>query len=76
MSNIWCREFLENDNITFNDNGTLTYIPRRKIVYVPEMSVNNPAKDMLNVPNIPLLVSVVKIGFIASILNNSNNKTS
>ncbi|EFN62240.1 Scavenger receptor class B member 1 [Camponotus floridanus] len=49
------QEFLENNNITFNDNGTLTYIPRRKIVYVPEMSVNNPAKDMLNVPNIPLL---------------------
>ncbi|XP_050453412.1 scavenger receptor class B member 1-like [Cataglyphis hispanica] len=49
------QEFLENDNITFNDNGTLTYIPRRTVTYVPELSVSDPTKDIINVPNIPVL---------------------
>lgn len=49
------QEFVQHDNITFNDNGTMTYIPRRKVVYVPEMSINNPANDIVNVVNVPLL---------------------
>lgn len=49
------QEFLEHDNITFNDNNTMSYIPRRRIVYVPEMSINNPENDIVNVPNVPFL---------------------
>lgn len=49
------QEFLENSNITFNDNGTMSYIPRRTVTYVPEMSVGNPEKDIVNVPNVPFL---------------------
>lgn len=50
------REILEHQNITFNDNGTMTYIPRRRVVYIPELSVSDPMKDMVNVPNVPILV--------------------
>ncbi|KAL6433334.1 hypothetical protein ACFW04_006477 [Cataglyphis niger] len=49
------QEFLENENITFNDNGTLTYIPRRTVTYVPELSISDPTKDIINVPNVPVL---------------------
>ncbi|XP_012221709.1 scavenger receptor class B member 1-like isoform X2 [Linepithema humile] len=49
------QEFLENDNVTFNDNDTITFIPRRKVVYVPEMSVGDPKKDKVMVPNIAYL---------------------
>ncbi|XP_011870818.1 PREDICTED: scavenger receptor class B member 1-like isoform X2 [Vollenhovia emeryi] len=49
------QEFLVNDNVTFNDNGTMTYIPRRTIAYVPEMSVGDPSEDIINIPNLPFL---------------------
>ncbi|XP_011640597.1 LOW QUALITY PROTEIN: scavenger receptor class B member 1-like [Pogonomyrmex barbatus] len=49
------QEFLLNDNITFNDNGTMTYIPRRTVVFVPEKSISDPMKDMVIVPNVPYL---------------------
>lgn len=49
------QEFLENKNVTFHDNGTLTYVPRRSVYYVPELSIGNPDKDFVNVPNIPML---------------------
>ncbi|KAG5347598.1 SCRB1 protein, partial [Acromyrmex charruanus] len=49
------QEYLVNDNITFNDNNTMSYIPRRTVVYVPEMSVGDPMEDIVNVPNVPYL---------------------
>ncbi|KAG7212604.1 hypothetical protein KM043_012897 [Ampulex compressa] len=49
------QEFLENRNVTWNDNGTISYIPKRTVFYVPEMSVGNQEKDMIFVPNVPLL---------------------
>ncbi|KAH0951798.1 hypothetical protein HN011_007991 [Eciton burchellii] len=49
------QELLEHNNITFNDNGTMTYFPNRSIIYVPEMSKNDPKKDMVRVPNVPIL---------------------
>ncbi|TGZ46958.1 scavenger receptor class B member 1 [Temnothorax longispinosus] len=49
------QEFLVNDNITYNDNGTMTYIPRRTVVYVPELSTRDPMKDIVHVPNVPFL---------------------
>jgi len=53
------REYIVNDNITFNDNNTMSYIPRRTVVYVPEMSVGDPMEDIVNVPNVPYLVSTI-----------------
>ncbi|XP_066584676.1 scavenger receptor class B member 1-like [Prorops nasuta] len=49
------QEFLENENITWNDNGTISYSPKRSVFYVPEMSVGDPEVDLINVPNIPML---------------------
>ncbi|XP_015179933.1 PREDICTED: scavenger receptor class B member 1-like [Polistes dominula] len=49
------QEFLEHTNITFNDNGTLTYIPRRTVFFVPELSISDPEKDFVYVPNIGML---------------------
>jgi len=53
------REYIVNDNITFNDNNTMSYIPRRTVVYIPEMSVGDPMEDIVNVPNVPYLVSTI-----------------
>ncbi|KAK2577977.1 hypothetical protein KPH14_008412 [Odynerus spinipes] len=49
------QEFLENQNVTFHDNGTITYVPKRSVYYVPELSSGDPEKDFVNVPNIPML---------------------
>lgn len=49
------QEFVVHDNITYNDNGTMTYIPRRTVVYVPEKSVGDPMMNIVNVPNVPFL---------------------
>lgn len=37
----------------------ISYIPKRTIIYVPEMSINDPKKDIIHVPNIPMLVSII-----------------
>lgn len=50
------REIVENHNITWYEN-MISYIPKRTIIYVPEMSINDPKNDIVHVPNIPMLVS-------------------
>lgn len=50
------RESLENHNVTFHDNGTMSFIPKRTVVFIPEMSVSDPTKDYVKVPNVILLV--------------------
>jgi hypothetical protein len=47
---------MEHYNVSFNDNGTLTEIPRHPLVWVPEMSAGK-EDDMFVLPNIALLVS-------------------
>lgn len=59
MSLCFRREILENQNVTWNDNGTLSYIPKRSVVFKPELSVGNPVEDRIRVPNIPMLVSIL-----------------
>ncbi|XP_054002361.1 scavenger receptor class B member 1 [Hylaeus anthracinus] len=49
------QEILENENITWHKNNTMSYIPRRTIVYIPEMSVRDPKEDIVHVPNVPML---------------------
>lgn len=49
------REFLQHDNVTFYENGTLSYIPVRHSVPVPEMSVGDPMTDIITTPNIALI---------------------
>ncbi|XP_012059042.1 PREDICTED: scavenger receptor class B member 1 [Atta cephalotes] len=63
------QEYIVNDNITFNDNNTMSYIPRRTVVYVPEMSVGDPMEDIVNVPNVPylgILSALSDAGFIVN----------
>ncbi|XP_018057656.1 PREDICTED: scavenger receptor class B member 1-like [Atta colombica] len=63
------QEYMVNDNITFNDNNTMSYIPRRTVVYVPEMSVGDPMEDIVNVPNVPylgILSALSDAGFIVN----------
>lgn len=57
------REFLINNNVTFNDNGTVTYMPRRSILFNSAMSVGDPKKDFIQVPNVPMLVSKNSLDF-------------
>jgi hypothetical protein len=47
---------MEHYNVTFNDNGTLTTVPRHPLVWVPELSAGK-EDDILVLPNIALLVS-------------------
>ncbi|XP_058118368.1 scavenger receptor class B member 1 [Anopheles ziemanni] len=49
------QEFLEHRNSTFNPNGTLSFVPIRRQVFVPERSVGDPQEDRIMIPNIALL---------------------
>jgi hypothetical protein len=54
-----CREILENTNVTFNANDTVTYVPKRRVQAEPEMSLRDAHADRIIVPNVALLVSCV-----------------
>jgi scavenger receptor class B, member 1 len=41
--------------VTFNKNGTLSYVPHRYSVPMPERSVGDPHKDIVIAANLPLL---------------------
>ncbi|ENN71632.1 hypothetical protein D910_12528 [Dendroctonus ponderosae] len=49
------REVLTHENITFNDNGTLTSIPSHPLVWEPTLSEGRKESDLLILPNIALL---------------------
>lgn len=48
---------LSHENVTFNENGTLTAVPKHPLVWVPELSEGRKEDDLLILPNIALLVS-------------------
>lgn len=58
-------EILENTNVTFNPNNTVTYVPKRRVQAEPEISPRDAHADWIIVPNIPLLG-------VASMLHNSS----
>ncbi|XP_041970345.1 scavenger receptor class B member 1-like isoform X2 [Aricia agestis] len=49
------RELLEHSNVTFNENGTLSAIPRHPLVWDEEMSEGHREDDILYMPHIALL---------------------
>lgn len=49
------REALEHSNVTFNDNGTLSSIPRHPLMWEEELSMGNKEDDILFLPHIALL---------------------
>lgn len=51
---------MTHENVTFNDNGTLTMSPQHPLVWVPELSEGNKEEDQLTLINIALLVSVLE----------------
>lgn len=64
------REILEHKNATFHENGTLSFIPYRYSIPVPERSVGDPHKDIIICPNLPLLgisSAAVKISTFAAL---------
>lgn len=46
-----------NHNATFHINGTMSFVPKRKCVLIPELSVGDPHKDVVIVPNLVLLAA-------------------
>ncbi|KAL1139376.1 hypothetical protein AAG570_006360, partial [Ranatra chinensis] len=58
-------ESLENTNVTWNDNDTVSFTPRRQLSFVPELSASDPNTTFLILPNVPMLG-------IASMLHNSS----
>lgn len=51
------KELFTHDNVTFNDNGTVSTIPHHPLVWQPEMSGGRSEDDLFMLPNIALLVS-------------------
>ncbi|XP_025830984.1 scavenger receptor class B member 1 isoform X2 [Agrilus planipennis] len=49
------KELMTHENITFNDNGTVSAIPKHPLVWVPELSEGRREDDILVLPNIALL---------------------
>jgi hypothetical protein len=49
---------MSHENITFNDNGTLSTIPHHPLEWREELSGGRSEDDLLYLPNIALLVSV------------------
>ncbi|KAM7363506.1 lysosome membrane protein 2 isoform 2-T2 [Cochliomyia hominivorax] len=49
------QEILENQNVTFNANNTVTYTPRRIVKFVREKSIGDPKVDKIIAPNIPYM---------------------
>lgn len=50
------REKLEHFNVTFNQNGTLTYVAKRTAIFLPSMNSID-LDDTLIMPNLAVLVS-------------------
>lgn len=55
MGGKFFREILENKNATFHENGTLSFVPERYSIPIPERSVGDPHKDIIVTANLPLL---------------------
>ena len=53
------RESFVHDRVVFNPNGTMTFIPKHPLTWVPELNEGRSEDDMLILPNIALLVSSV-----------------
>lgn len=49
------KEDLENTNVTWHEDNTISFYPKRTITFVPEMSIANPEMDVVYVPNVPFL---------------------
>lgn len=58
-------ETVTNEDIVWNPNNTISFTPSRSVQFEPDMSIGDPEKDVIIVPNIPLLG-------IASMLHNSS----
>lgn len=57
LSFIFHSELMSHENVTFNDNGTLTTIPHHPLEWREELSGGRSEDDVLYLPNIALLVS-------------------
>lgn len=51
------RELLSHENITFNDNGTISATPSHPLVWQEHMSEGRREDDVFMLPNIALLVN-------------------
>lgn len=51
------KEHFIHDNVTFNDNGTVSSIPRHPLTWQSELSAGRSEEDIFMLPNIALLVS-------------------
>lgn len=51
---------MSHENVTFNDNGTISIIPHHPLEWRGDLSQGNKEEDILYLPNIALLVSVLK----------------
>lgn len=57
------REMLSHGDVVFNDNGTVSSIPRHPLVWDEERSMGHKEDDLFILPNIALLVSILSIKY-------------
>lgn len=50
-------ELMSHENVTWNDNGTLSTIPHHPLEWREDLSIGRSEDDILFLPNIALLVS-------------------
>lgn len=76
------KEALYHTNISVNNDGTLSFMARRTIQFMPELSMGDPTKDTLWLPNVPLLgvISMMSdnmlplrmaVGYVSSLLSGN-----
>ncbi|KAF6210678.1 hypothetical protein GE061_013785 [Apolygus lucorum] len=58
-------EKLENTNVTWFNNNSLSFDPERKVVFEKDLSIGDPLEDIVTVANVPLLG-------VASMMENSS----
>ena len=68
--NLFLREIFSHQNVTFNDNGTLSTTPKHPLEWQEHMSGGRREDDLVMMPNIALLVSIFIMIHI-----NSRDKT-
>ena len=67
---------MSHENITFNDNGTVSTIPHHPLEWREELSGSRSEDDMLYLPNIALLVSwIVNFEFPRIVTWNFKQRT-
>jgi hypothetical protein len=58
---------MSHENVTFNENGTLTTVPHHPLIWMEDLSEGHREDDIFYLPNIALLVNNYNLGNYAEV---------